>query len=374
MESCPGTPQYRKPMRVKRAQLHRAEMLQAVGHGAEGTCYFQWRAGRGGQEKFHGAVVDHMGNEHTRVFQSVAAVGRLYRRLVPVLGSAPKAEVGLLYDWEARWGLELSGGPDSDDDGYARVAVDHYQPLRELGVAVDVFHSERDFSGYKLLVAPQLWMLKPGVARRLRAFVEGGGTLVATYYTGVCDETNRCFTGGWPGDGLGEVFGLWDEETDVQPPAAVRRVRVAAGAPFAAGRVLRARRVCALVHLRGARALATYAEDFYRGRPALTVNRFGKGRAFYHAAQLEPDGLRAFYGWLARDLGLARDLPAPPPRGVLVQRRAKPGAQFLFLQNFTPKPQRARLGAGSWRDMDTGAAVRNALVLAPFGSAVLQGG
>ena len=69
-----GAVQWRVPMRLKPEHAHRAEMLQAIAHGAEGTCYFQWRKGRGGMEKHHGAVVDHVGNENTRVFRSVATL------------------------------------------------------------------------------------------------------------------------------------------------------------------------------------------------------------------------------------------------------------------------------------------------------------
>ncbi len=37
--------------------------------------YFQWRKSRAAQKSNHGAVVDHVGSEHTRVFQDVMQVG-----------------------------------------------------------------------------------------------------------------------------------------------------------------------------------------------------------------------------------------------------------------------------------------------------------
>ncbi len=372
MESCPDTPQWKYPQRLKQPGLHRAEMLQAIGGGAEGTCYFQWRKGRGSQEKLHGAVVDHVGHEHTRVFRTVAELSRLYERLGSVVGSVTHTEAALIYDWEVKWGFELSAGTYSRDGAYRAVALSHYRALREAGASVDVLHSERDFSSYRLLIAPQLWMLKPGVAARIRAFVENGGVVVATHYTGFCDEHNLCFTGGFPGDGLMEVFGLWNEETDIMRVGQTERVRMAAQAPFAAGAAYDAGPVCAIVHPRGAETLAVYEERFYRGTPALTVHALDRGRAYYHAAQLPLEGLRAFYRWLASDLRLPLVVPGPLPEGVLAQRREKNDRVYLFLENFSPAAHTVDLGPGPWRRMDDGVSVKDALTLAPFESTVLE--
>ena len=43
--------------------------------------------------------------------------------------------------------------------------------------------------------------------------------------------------------------------------------------------------LCDLIHLETAEALAVYSSDFYAGRPALTVNQLGKGRAYYIASR-----------------------------------------------------------------------------------------
>ena len=59
-----------------------------------------------------------------------------------------------------------------------------------------------------------LYMLRPGVDERIAAFVEAGGTFVATYWTGIVDENDLVFLGGWPGGKLREVLGIWDEEID----------------------------------------------------------------------------------------------------------------------------------------------------------------
>lgn len=371
MESCPDSPQWKKPQRLKQPGLHQIEMLQALGHGAEGTCYFQWRKGRGGHEKFHGAVVDHNNHENTRVFQSVANLGKLYDKLTPILGSRVQSEVALIYDWEVRWAFNFCDGPASQDGAYERVCHDHYTTFWEQGISVDVLSSERDFSAYKLLIAPQLWMLKPGVADKLRSFVENGGTIVTTSYTGIVDETDLVYMGGWPGAGLMEVFGVWNEETDALRANQTRSINVYPANPLGLQGPCQAQYTCGLVHLRGAQALATYGDGFYIGTPALTVNTFGKGKVYYQAAQLTPDSQRHFYGALINQLGLARPYQAGLPQGVVCQARHKSDQRFYFIENFTPVKQIITLDAETYTRMSDGMTLTNSLTLLPFGSDVL---
>jgi len=371
MESCPEAPQWKQPMRAKRPNVHRAEMLQALSHGAEGTCYFQWRKGRGGCEKFHGAVVDHVGHEHTRAFQTVAELGRSYERLEPLLGSTVEAKVAIVYDWEAHWAFDRSEGPDKRNHAYDRVCREHYQPFWQAGISVDVIASTRDFSSYDLLITPQLWMLKPGVAARIREFVAAGGTWVATLYTGYCDPANRCFLGGFPGDGLAEVLGIWNEEWDVLSDSVSRVARALPGNPLGLTGLLEAREALEVIHARGSTVIAEYAEDYYARMPALTKNTFGKGRAIYLAARFDEPSLAAIYRAIIARVGLKRNLRAELPIGVTAQRRVSAEQEFLFLFNFTTVPQTVDLENRAFESLLDGSNVTGALELAPFGAEVL---
>jgi beta-galactosidase len=236
-------------------------------------------------------------------------------------------------------------------------------------VTIDVIDSERPLDDYKLVVAPQLFLLKPGVAERLRRFVEKGGCLVATYYTGISDQYNRCFLGGAPGDGLMSLFGIWNEETDYLADGTSRRVVVDEGS-FAG--TYRAEGVCALVELRGARALGHYAEDFYAGTPALTEHRVGSGSAYYQATSLGPDFLRKLYAARVAALAVPRAFECELPEGVLVQTRVRDDRQFFFLQNFSEREQvLTQLHAGTV-DLLTGGDVGRAVRLPPWSSTVLS--
>lgn len=372
VESCPDAPQWKSRMRPKPAAVHQMEMLQALGHGAEGTCYFQWRKGRGSREKLHGAVVDHSGREDGRVFRSVAELSRNYARLEPILGSAPQqAQVGIVYDLEARWGLEFSEGAARTDDAYDEVARQHHFVFWERSIPADIFPTDHDFSPYKLLILPQLWMLKPGVASRLEAFVEQGGILVATSYLGICDETNLCFNGGWPGDGLMSLFGIWNEEYDTLPDGQKIELEPSAGDVCSLGGKLAAGVLCGILRDVDAEVIATYSSGMFSGTPAITRKRHGRGEAWYIAPRLETDSLRAFYRPLVQRLSLQSAWDGDLPAGVSAQRRIGEGEEYVFIENFTPQPQKVSLAGLRVRDLLRGEILDGVLTLPPAGSTVL---
>jgi beta-galactosidase len=380
MESTPSSTNWFPVPQLKRPGQHRQEMLQAVGHGADATMYFQWRKGRGAYEKFHGAVVDHAGVE-TRVFAEVAAHGALLRSLDAVVGTTLRPEVALVHDWEVRWAISRSQGPRQGqgdwfsrfDREYLTTSVDHYRPFWKLGVPVDVIESRSPFDRYRLLVAPMLYMLLPGVAERLSEFVKAGGTLLLTYLSGVVNETNLVFRGGWPGGGLRPLAGVWAEEVDALYPEPKQRIVAAAGNALGLQGAHPVREYCERIHAEGAQVLASYESDFYAGRPCLTVNRFGSGRVYYLAAR--PAG-EAFHDALAqglvRELGLARCLDVVLPEGVTVQKRAGAGRSFLFLHNFKASPQELELGGVRLRDLGDGGILSGRVRLPAYASFVLE--
>lgn len=328
MESTPSVTNWQPTPQLKKPGQHRQEMLLAIGHGADATMYFQWRKGQGAFEKMHGAVVDHEGTDRTRVFKDVAAHGAYIKQLDGVVGTTVRPQVGLIHDWEVRWAITHTQGPRQQpgrfafDKEYVDTCINHYRPFWKLGVPVDVIESLSDFTRYKVIVAPMLFMLKPGVAERLEAFVKGGGTLVLTYLSAFVNETELVYRGGLPGGGLRKLAGIWNEEIDSLYPDPPQRIVPAAGNAMALPTESPVREYCELVHLEGATALATYKNDFYAGMPALTLNKYGAGRVYYLAARPAGDTfLDAFTRALVKDAGLARTLDVELPEGVTVQQR-----------------------------------------------------
>ncbi|MBN1935922.1 MAG: beta-galactosidase [Anaerolineae bacterium] len=354
MESVPSATNWMPAAKVKRPGMHALSSLQAVAHGSDTVQYFQWRKSRGSAEKFHGAVVDHVGHEHTRVFEDVADLGRKLEKLDDVIGTTTRPEVAIIYDWENIWAMSDAQGPRRGDKGYLDACREHYRAFWSRGIPVDIIDMEQDLSGYKLVVAPMLYMLKPGIDVKIAEFVHNGGTLVSTYLSGIVDENDLCFLGGWPGGKLREVLGVWAQEIDALYPDDRNAVLPVEGNLLHLHGEYEARDYCDLIHAESAQVLATYTDDFYAGCPALTVNAYGAGKAYYIASNNDARFLSDFYGALGVRLGLLRSLDADLPHGVSAQVRTDGARKFVFLMNFNAEPTTVDLGEQTWTDLLTG--------------------
>lgn len=369
MESTPSMTNWQPVSKLKRPGMHGLSSLQAVAHGSQSVQYFQWRKSRGSFEKFHGAVVDHYGGSDTRVFRDVTRVGeRLEALEKAVLPTRVQPEVAIVYDWENRWAVEDAKGPRNGGLQYVETVQAHHQAFWKNGVPVDFVDMDGDLSGYKVVVTPMLYMYRNGFAKKLRDFVEQGGTLVSTYWSGIVDDTDLCFLGGWPGDGMMDVFGIWNEEIDALYDGETNTMEVRE--PMDGLRESYSlRELCEIIHLRGAKALAAYGQDFYAGSPVLTENQFGKGTAYYIAARAEDGFQEDFYRLLVKKLGIRRALDTVLPEGVTASLR-KGEQDVVFVQNFTSAPQTVRL-PHAMTDVESGETVSGDMSLAPWGIRIL---
>ncbi len=371
MECSPSVQNWKMVNKLKRPGLHIVEGLQCIAHGSDTVQYFQWRKGRGGCEKFHGAVVDHYPSDQTRVFREVAELGGILGRLDDIVGTTTPARVGIYYDWENRWALDQSDGPRNERKDYAGTCVSHYRPFWSSGVGVDVLREESDLSPYTLVIAPMLYMIRPGVAERIAAFVRNGGTFVTTYLSGIANESDLCFQNGFPGP-LRELMGVWAEEIDVLYDNESVPVVAAKGNGAGLTGSYQGGILCDIVHAEGARVLATYGGEFYKGTPAVTVNTVGKGRAYYIASRNDARFHADFYNHLIDALGIERPLGRVLPDGVTARVRTDGTRRFVFVLGFNRKPVSIPLGTKRYRDVVTGKSAYGRLALPAYTARVLE--
>src|SRR5690606_2412824 len=151
---------------LKRPGVMRLWSYQAIGRGADTILYFQLRRSVGACEKYHGAVIEHVGHENTRVFNEVAQLGQELNQLGDTLLDARvNAKVAIVFDWENRWATELSSGPSVSLD-YVNEVHKYYDALYKLNVQVDMIGVEEDLSQYDVVIAPVLYMVKEGYAAK----------------------------------------------------------------------------------------------------------------------------------------------------------------------------------------------------------------
>ncbi|MBB6693534.1 beta-galactosidase [Cohnella xylanilytica] len=375
MESTPSLTNWQPVSKLKRPGMHRLSSLQAVAHGSDTVQYFQWRKSRGSSEKFHGAVVDHVGHEHTRVFRDVAELGAALANLSDLIGTTVPAEAAILFDWDNRWAVNDAQGPRNKGIGYEQTVVRHYRALWELGVPTDIVGSNDEFGGYKLLVVPMAYLMREETGAKIERFVRDGGTAVVTYWSGVVDENDLCHLGGFPGP-LRTTVGVWAEEIEGLHDHDKNALAMQEGNPLGFGGTYEVREICELIHTETAEAIAFYGDDFYAGRPALTVNRLGSGRAYYLAARVsDPAFYDSFYAAVVRESNARRALDAALPAGVTAQLRTDGVCDYVFLLNFSGAPARVELdgsSAASYSDAETGESLAGTLELPANASRILK--
>ncbi|MEU7458273.1 beta-galactosidase [Streptosporangium roseum] len=316
VEQAPSAVNWRQRNGVKAPGRMRLWSWQAIAHGADAVMYFQWRQSRGGAEKFHSGMVPHGGTD-TRVFQEVAALGAELAAVPELAGTRVVNEVAVLFDWNSWWALELDSHPS---DGLKAVdrAQEHYGPLFDLGVGVDVLPPGADLSGYRLVVIPNLYLLTEEHAQRLAGYVSAGGHLLVSFFTSVVDGNDRVHHGGCPGP-LRAPLGLRVEE---YLPAAEGETF-----PLGDGTADLWRED---VRIEGADVLLAFPD----GAPAVTRNRFGAGTVRYVATRPDETIMRAV---MAEALAEAAAGPVLRglPEGVQAAVRTGGGREFLLLLNHT---------------------------------------
>jgi beta-galactosidase len=303
----------------------------------------------------------------------VTEVGQILEKLDDVIGTTVRPEVAIIFDTENRWAIEDIKGLMKEDKGYVSTCIQHYQALWKRGISADVIDMEQPFDTYRLVIAPMLYMVRPGVAERITQFVERGGTFVATYWSGVVDENDLCFLGGFPGP-LRPTLGIWAEEIDTLYVTDENVLVPADGNRLKLTKTYKIQELCELIHAEGASVLATYGTDFYAGRPVLTVNTVGQGLAYYVAARTEQSFLDDFYKALAGDMGIRPVINTPLPAGVSVAQRGDGNQRFVFVMNFADRTVEVELDIRQYSDLLTGEAVGELLELGPYGIRVLTVG
>ncbi len=359
MEQTPSQQNWQSFNSLKRPGVMRLWSYQAMAHGADTIMFFQLRRSFGACEKYHGAVIEHVGHENTRVFRECAQLGAELEKLGDkIIGSRLKAQVAIVFDWDNWWAVELSSGP-SVALKYINQIEKYYKAFYDQNITIDFISPEADLSPYKLVIAPVLYMVKPGVAENITGFVEKGGTFVTTFFSGIVDENDLVTLGGYPGK-LRKVLGIWSEEIDALLPEAKNSIEMKVTFGELNG-TYDCGLLCDLIHLENASQLAVYGQDFYAGMPVITQNVLGKGRAYYIASDPEQRFVSSFIKQLCTDNGIAAVVEAP--EGIEITERYKWDKKYTFILNHNSAAASINLRDGRYYELLTGSFIEGTAVL-----------
>ncbi|MDT2990584.1 beta-galactosidase [Enterococcus casseliflavus] len=330
MEQTPSQQNWQPYNSLKKPGQMRAQSYQTIAHGADTIQYFQLRRSIGACEKFHGAVIEHVGHEDTRVFRETAALGAELAQLSDIIGTQTQAQVAVIFDWDNYWALEYTSGPTVDLK-YVEQIHRYYRYFYKQNIAVDLVPVDADLSKYKLVAAPVLYMIKEGMQERLTDFVKQGGALLTTYMSGIVDQSDNVHLGGYPGP-LRELAGIWVEEIDALAPEQSNGVSLVNEDLTGTSNL-----VSDLIHLENAEALAHYTSNFYAGMPAVTKNTFGDGTVYYFGGQLEDQLQDQLFKTIVEESDITPVIEEATKLEIACRENAE--AKFFVIINFHEEAQ-----------------------------------
>ena len=144
---------------------------------------------------------------------------------------------------------------------------------------------------------------------------------------------------------LSDVFGMWVEETDSLYDNEHNSMTWN-------GTTYELSELCEVIRPVTCETLAVYNTDFYKGTPALTVNCFGKGKAYHVCSNPGQEFMDEFCKMLSEEAGLEKALEAEIPENVSVTYRRNGEKKLVFVQNFGDTPAEIKVNK-SYRDLLT---------------------
>ncbi len=333
MEQKAGNVSWAEANSLVRPGLARLFTYQLISRGATGILYFYWRQPRIGPEKFYGGVLTHDGRAENRMYEEIMQIGEEVGRLAPSLaGTQVKPDAAILISHDNDWAQNQPMRPNRYFNQREHVSL-FYNALHDKNILVDFARPGDDLSKYRLVIAPSLHMLSGDDADILRDYVEKGGTLVATFNTGLVNESHIAPINGIPFE-LTDVFGMEVSEFDPLPPGEENHLTFKGSFPTTA--LHPARTWCDIIEPLECEVMGTYALDFYSGRPAMTSHEFGEGRAIYIGTMSHQEFYYDFVAWLRQVVGLAPLLRVPDQIEVCMRERSDYRLYFLINHQNAP--------------------------------------
>ncbi len=362
METQPGTVNWSGINNPLYKWEGRTMAWQAIAHGADGVVYWQWRSALGGQEQYHGTLVDQSGQPRP-FYQEVQVLGREFAKASElVAGSTVKARVALLNDYESRWSVEWQR--QHKDFDYVAYFNQFARPLAAHGINLDVLSADEPLTGYRVVIAPALLILDDKRVEHLKDFVERGGHLILTARCGMKDRYNTLLPSRQPGP-LAELAGV-----EVEEYFALDETVPVKGHLFSNGFARIWAERLKVTDERSVVVAAQYkaSNGWLDNQPAITVRAYRYGLVYYAGAYLDEHSQSI---WLKHVLKNADLVKFKLPAGVELRTRTRPDGQELhFIINHERASKKLQL---PWKAHDhlSGQDVENEFTLAPYSVVIL---
>ncbi len=301
----------------------------AVAHGADSIVWFRWRTCCFGPEQYWHGILPHNGLPNRRFRELRETVIKLAPVLEDIAGVYTAAEAAVVFDYNAWWAFQIQ--PNHRDFDYRRMACRWYEGLYQQNIPVDFTGVQADWSAYRLLIVPYLYLCDDALCERLKSYVKQGGSLILTYRSLVKNQNSTCFMQGQIPHQFTDVIGAEIDEYS----CLYRGEKLTLA--WHDGHTAEAVVWQDILHPTTAQILAKAGLTADEREPAVLVNRYGKGRVWYIGTELCEKDREAITAEAAAHCGLTAY--GQSGRDVEIRLRRGRGQDYLFVLNATDQEQ-----------------------------------
>jgi len=306
--------------------------------GGKVACSYRFRQINYSAEQYHAGIIKtdgvtpfQGGEEYMQFIKEIKDLRQLYKPGA-MSEKLVARNTAILWDLENFWSI------DRQKQTYLWDAwnypVRFLETAKSLGAPVSVISPAADLSSYKFLIVPAYEMVDPGLVKKWKDYAAGGGHLIITCRTGTKDHQGHFWGEGWAAP-LSDLIGAHIMATDMLPASA--RGDILMGTSHYSWNSWAE----LLAPDEKTEVVATYDNQFYKGRAAIIRHSVGKGSVTYigvdaNGDDLEKEVLRKIYA----DAGASTENYPP---GVYVYWRDG----FFIAVNYSSADYNMSLPAGA---------------------------
>ena len=247
--------------------------------GSDFICTYRYRQPLYGTEQYHygivgtdGVTVTPGGREYEQFMKEIRSLRKDYRPKEDKPETYLKRKTAILWNPENYWSIDRQK-QNATWNTFAHVDK-YYRTLKSYAAPVDFISEEKDFSQYPVMIVPAYQLADKELVARWKKYVEEGGNLVLTCRTAQKDRFGRLPEAPF-GSMIDELTGNHMEFYDLLLPQDPGQVKMD-------GKVYTWNTWGEILQPSASNEVwATYTNEFYEGKPAVTFRKLGKGSVTY---------------------------------------------------------------------------------------------
>lgn len=278
---------------------------QAIVHGAEGIVYFRFRTALFGMEQYWYGVLDHDGKPRRRYYELQKLGSELKKIEKYIINSNTQYQVLIVKSYDNSWANAIKRHAEKFD--YENLLYSYYKANLDLNISAAV--SAGNYEKYKAVYLPAYNIADEDEAEKVKNYVYNGGIVILTFRSGIRNIYNNMYPIAVPGV-FAEIAGIEVEEFD-----ALRKNNQITGKIKGTASLW-----CDIITPNSAQVISVYDKEYYKGKAAITVNKYGKGKVYYVGCDLDEQAMKQLAKMVAEEADIEYTIA---PNNIEIVKRDK---------------------------------------------------